>query len=76
MSAGSFWVIAFFVFINNGCSLLGCGDRSVGAVARGIESRTEIANAITLQRAQKANAGGRPPDDGQEPSTIFLTLRA
>lgn len=76
MSTGSFWVIAFFVFINNGCSLLGSGDRSVGAVARGIESRTEIANAITLQRAQKANAGGRPPDDGQEPSTIFLTRRA
>ncbi|HGY9626010.1 hypothetical protein ODI84_07835 [Pseudomonas putida] len=76
MSAGSFWVIAFFVFINNGCSLLGCGDRSVGAVARGIESRTEIANAITLQRAQKANAGGQPPERGQEPSTIFLTFRA
>lgn len=62
MTCGKFWVIAFFVLINNGCSLLGHGDSSVGGVARSIESRTEIASATALLRAQKANASDSPPD--------------
>jgi hypothetical protein len=65
MKCGPFWLLAFFVLINNGCSLLGFGDRSVGGVARSIEARTEIAVATTLQRAHKTQAGGLPPDDGQ-----------
>ncbi|MDF0732199.1 hypothetical protein P0Y43_15895 [Pseudomonas entomophila] len=62
MTCGKFWVMAFFVLINNGCSLLGFGDRSVGGVARSIESRSEIASAAALRWAQKANASDSPPD--------------
>ncbi|WP_338524588.1 hypothetical protein NUH87_02600 [Pseudomonas batumici] len=75
MSCGPFWVIVFFVFINNGCSLLGFGDRSVGGVARSIESRTEITIASALQRAQKVKAGGLPPHGGQVLPEIFLLTR-
>ncbi|WJD68204.1 MULTISPECIES: hypothetical protein [Pseudomonas] len=76
MNCGPFWVIVFFVLINNGCSLLGFGEGSVGGVARSIESRTEITIATTLQRAQKTNAGGLPPDGGQLLPAIFLLVRA
>lgn len=62
MTRARFWVIAFFVLINNGCSLLGFADRSVGGVARSIESRSEIASASALRWAQKATAGDSPPD--------------
>ncbi|MGE7991401.1 hypothetical protein ACQKPE_10195 [Pseudomonas sp. NPDC089554] len=62
MTCAKFWVIAFFVLINNGCSLMGHGDSSVGGVARSIESRSEIASATALLRAQKVNAGDSPPD--------------
>ncbi|WP_286918234.1 hypothetical protein [Pseudomonas sp. UBA6753] len=41
-----------------------------------IESRTEITIATTLQGAQKTNAGGLPPDDGQLLPAIFLLGRA
>ncbi|MHC6227403.1 hypothetical protein ACYU03_21965 [Pseudomonas sp. X10] len=56
MSWVKFWVIAFFVLINNGCSLLGFADRSVGGVARNVESRSEIAGAAALLWAQKTRA--------------------
>jgi hypothetical protein len=44
----------------NGSSLLGIGQNSVGGVARNIECRYEIAQAIELSRAQKVLAGTRP----------------
>ena len=65
MSCAKFWVIAFFVLINNGCSLLGHGQSSVGGIARSIESRNEIASATALLRAQKITAGDSPPEVGR-----------
>jgi hypothetical protein len=44
----------------NGSTLLGLGQNSVGGVARNIECRHEIAQAIELSRAQKVAAGNRP----------------
>jgi len=67
----NFWVIVFFALINNGCSLLGFGEGSVGGVARSMEFKTEVAQDIELLRAQKLNAGNPPPKHGELFSTIF-----
>jgi hypothetical protein len=48
----------------NGSTLLGIGQNSVGGVARNIECRHEIAQAIELSRAQKVAAGNRPEKVG------------
>ena len=64
-------MIVFFALINNGCSLLGHGQGSVGGVARSMEFKTEVAQAIALQRAQKLNAGNPPPKHGELFSGIF-----
>ncbi len=71
MRGVNFWVIVFFALINNGCSLLGHGQGSVGGVARSIEFKTEVAEAIELQRAQKLNAGNPPPEHGELFAGIF-----
>lgn len=71
MRGANFWVIVFFAVINNGCSLLGYGEGSVGGVARSMEFKTEVAEAIEIQRAQKLNAGNPPPRYGEPFSTIF-----
>jgi len=67
----NFWVIVFFALINNGCSLLGHGEGSVGGVARSMEFKTEVAEAIEMQRAQQLNAGNPPPKHGELFSEIF-----
>jgi len=67
----SFWVIVFFAVINNGCSLLGFGEGSVGGVARSMEFKAEVAEDIEMLRAQKLNAGNPPPKHGELLSTIF-----
>jgi hypothetical protein len=71
VKGSNFWVIVFFALINNGCSLLGQGEGSVGGVARSMEFKTEVAEAIEMQRAQKLNAGNPPPRHGELFSTIF-----
>jgi hypothetical protein len=40
-------------------------------VARSMEFKTEVAEAIELQRAQKLNAGNPPPKYGELFSDIF-----
>jgi len=67
----NFWVIVFFAVINNGCSLLGHGEGSVGGVARSMEFKSEVAEAVEQQRAQKLNTGHPPPRHGELFSTIF-----
>jgi len=67
----SFWVIVFFAVINNGCSLLGFGEGSVGGVARSMEFKAEVAEDIEMLRAQKLNAGNPPPKHGEFVSDIF-----
>jgi hypothetical protein len=54
------WVTAGLAVMINGSTLLGLGQNSVGGVARNIECRHEIAQAIELSRAQKVVAGNRP----------------
>ena len=71
MRGVKFWVIVFFALINNGCSLLGHGEGSVGGVARSMEFKTEVAEAIEMQRGQKLNAGNPPPKTGELFSEIF-----
>lgn len=61
MRGVNFWVIVFFALINNGCSLLGHGEGSVGGVARSMEFKAEVAEDIELLRAQKLNTGNPPP---------------
>jgi hypothetical protein len=61
MRGANFWVIVFFALINNGCSLLGHGEGSVGGVARSMEFKTEVAEAVEMQRSQKLNTGNPPP---------------
>ncbi|MFJ3484317.1 hypothetical protein ACIPL1_13190 [Pseudomonas sp. NPDC090202] len=65
------WVIIFFAVINNGCSLLGYGQGSVGGVARSIEFKTEMAEAVEMLRAQKLNTGNPPPKYGELLTGIF-----
>ncbi len=60
MSGGKLWVTAGLAVMINGSSLLGIGQNSVGGVARNIECRYEIAQAIAVSRAQKVVAGNRP----------------
>ena len=60
MSGGKLWVTAGLAVMINGSSLLGIGQNSVGGVARNIECRHEIAQAIAVARAQKVVAGNRP----------------
>ena len=60
MSGGKLWVTAGLSVMINGSSLLGIGQNSVGGVARNIECRYEIAQAIELSRAHKVVAGNRP----------------
>jgi hypothetical protein len=67
----NFWVIVFFALINNGCTLLGHGEGSVGGVARSIEFRTEMADAVEMVRAQKLNTGNPPPKHGEAFSPVF-----
>ncbi|KGF62981.1 MULTISPECIES: hypothetical protein [Pseudomonas] len=71
MKGANFWVIVFFAVINNGCSLLGHGEGSVGGVARSMEFKTEVAEAVEMQRSQKLNAGNPPPRHGEMISSIF-----
>jgi hypothetical protein len=67
----NFWVIVFFALINNGCTLLGHGEGSVGGVARSMEFRAEMADAVEILRAQKINSGNPPPKSGEAFSGIF-----
>jgi len=60
VSGGKLWVTAGLAVMINGSSLLGLGQNSVGGVARNIECRHEIAQAIAVARAQKVVAGNRP----------------
>ncbi|MDH0746725.1 hypothetical protein N5D61_10245 [Pseudomonas sp. GD03842] len=71
MRGANFWVIVFFALINNGCSLLGHGEGSVGGVARSMEFKTEVAQDIEMLRAQRLTAGHPPPKQGELFSTIF-----
>lgn len=71
MRGANFWVIVFFALINNGCTLLGYGEGSVGGVARSIEFRAEMADAVEMLRAQKLNTGNPPPKYGEAFSGIF-----
>ena len=71
MKGAKFWVIVFFAVINNGCSLLGHGEGSVGGVARSMEFKTEVAEAVEMQRSQKLNAGNPPPRHSEMISPIF-----
>lgn len=71
MRGANFWVIVFFAVINNGCSLLGFGEGSVGGVARSMEFKAEVAEDIEMLRAQKLNAGNPPPKHGEFFSDIF-----
>lgn len=71
MKGANFWVIVFFAVINNGCSLLGHGEGSVGGVARSMEFRTKVAEAVEMQRSQKLNAGNPPPRRSEMISRIF-----
>lgn len=71
MRGVKFWVIVFFALINNGCSLLGYGEGSVGGVARSMEFKTEVAEAVEMQRSQKLNAGNPPPRHSEMISPIF-----
>ncbi len=71
MKGAKFWVIVFFAVINNGCSLLGHGEGSVGGVARSMEFRTEVAEAVEMQRSQKLNTGNPPPRQSEMISSIF-----
>lgn len=71
MKGMKFWVIVFFAVINNGCTLLGHGEGSVGGVARSIEFRTEMAEAVEMLRAQKLNTGNPPPKYGEMFSSVF-----
>ena len=64
MSGGKMWVTAGLAVMINGSTLLGIGQNSVGGVARNIECRYEIAQAIELSRAQKVLAGTRPEKVG------------
>jgi hypothetical protein len=66
-----FWVIVFFAVINNGCTLLGQGEGSVGGVARSLEFRSEMAEAVEMVRAQSVNAGNPPPKVGEVFSSVF-----
>ena len=71
MKGANFWVIVFFAVINNGCSLLGHGEGSVGGVARSMEFKTEVADAVEMQRSQKLNTGNPPPRHSEMISPIF-----
>jgi hypothetical protein len=71
VKGGRFWVIVFFAVINNGCSLLGHGEGSVGGVARSMEFKTEVAEAIDIQRAQTLNTGNPPHKHGAFVSDVF-----
>lgn len=71
MKGANFWVIVFFAVINNGCSLLGHGEGSVGGVARSMEFKTEVAEAVEMQRSQQLNAGNPPPRHSEMISPIF-----
>lgn len=71
MRGANFWVIVFFAVINNGCSLLGRGEGSVGGVARSIEFKSEVAQDIEMLRAERLTAGNPPPKHGELFSTIF-----
>jgi len=71
VKGAKFWVIVFFAVINNGCSLLGHGEGSVGGVARSMEFRTEVAEAVEMQRSQKLNTGNPPPRQSEMISPIF-----
>jgi hypothetical protein len=71
VKGANFWVIVFFAVINNGCSLLGHGEGSVGGVARSMEFKTEVAEAVEMQRSQKLNTGNPPPRLSEMISPIF-----
>ncbi|MFK3795309.1 MULTISPECIES: hypothetical protein [unclassified Pseudomonas] len=71
MKGINFWVIVFFALINNGCSLLGHGEGSVGGVARSMEFKTEVAQDIEMLRAQRLTAGNPPPKHGELFSPMF-----
>jgi hypothetical protein len=71
MKGLNFWVLVFFALINNGCSLLGFGQGSVGGVARSIEFRYEVAQDIATQKAQKLIAGNPPHKYGEAFSGVF-----
>lgn len=71
MKGANFWVIVFFALINNGCSLLGHGEGSVGGVARALEFKTEVSEAVQMQRSQKLNTGNPPPRHSEVISPIF-----
>lgn len=71
MKGANFWVIVFFALINNGCSLLGHGEGSVGGVARSMEFKTEVSEAVEMQRSQKLNTGNPPPRHSEMISPIF-----
>lgn len=59
-------VIAFLAFINNGFSLLGNGQGSIGGVARAIEANHNITHNIQTAKAMGLLAGNPPskPDSG------------
>jgi hypothetical protein len=71
VKGANFWVIVFFALINNGCSLMGYGEGSVGGVARSMEFKAEVAEAVELQRSQKLIAGNPPPKYATLISSIF-----
>lgn len=60
MSGPGIWVTAGLAVMINGSTLLGIGQSSVGGIARSIECRHEIAQAIELSRSEKPTAANVP----------------